>query len=56
MIELALVLARTSLALVLGTAGLAKLADGAGSRQAMFDFGVTQSWPARSRLLCRWRS
>ena len=42
-IEPALVLARTGLALVLGTAGLAKLADRPGSRQALLDFGV----PAR---------
>lgn len=40
--ELALVLLRTGLALVLGTAGLAKLADRAGSRQAMLDFGVSE--------------
>ena len=38
--EPALVLARTGLALVLGTAGLAKLADRAGSHQAMLGFGV----------------
>lgn len=40
--EPVLVLARTGLALVLGTAGLAKVADRAGSRQAMLDFGVQE--------------
>ncbi|MBA3260236.1 MAG: hypothetical protein H0T68_12330 [Gemmatimonadales bacterium] len=35
-----LVVARAGLALVLGAAGAAKLADRAGSRQAMLDFGV----------------
>lgn len=40
--EPALVLARTGLALVLGTAGLAKLADRAGSRQAVLDFGISE--------------
>jgi protein-disulfide isomerase/uncharacterized membrane protein YphA (DoxX/SURF4 family) len=41
-IEPALVLARTTLALVFGTAGLTKLADRPGSRQAMVRFGVPE--------------
>ena len=40
MLQPVLVLVRTGLAIVLGTAGLAKLADRSGSRQAMMEFGV----------------
>jgi hypothetical protein len=38
--DVALLAARVVLALVFGVAGLAKLADRAGSRQALRDFGV----------------
>jgi uncharacterized membrane protein YphA (DoxX/SURF4 family) len=38
--DIALLTARVLLASVFGVAGLAKLADGAGSRQALKEFGV----------------
>jgi uncharacterized membrane protein YphA (DoxX/SURF4 family) len=38
----ALLLARAVLAVVLGTAGIAKLADRRGSREAMLGFGVPE--------------
>ncbi len=41
--EIALLIARLLLALVFVVAGLAKLADRAGSRQALIDFGVPKS-------------
>ena len=46
-----LLLGRLVLAAVLGTAGLAKLADRAGTRRAVVDFGAPERWAAPVALL-----
>jgi peroxiredoxin/uncharacterized membrane protein YphA (DoxX/SURF4 family) len=50
--EVALLLARLFLALVFGVAGISKIADPAGSRQALLDFGAPERFaPALARAL-----
>ena len=54
--DAALLIARLLLALVFVVAGVAKLADRAGSRQAAVDFGVPVSLATPLGFSCRWPS